>query len=494
VPYDSRDHTPAIACHSVMLTDLYELTMAAAYFACKFQARASFELFVRGMPRGRSYLIFTGLEQALDFLEDLRFKPQDIDYLRAHAMFSRVPTDFFDYLRELRFTGDVWAMPEGTPFFAQEPVLRVTAPIVEAQIVETYLLASIAFPTLVATKAARLVEAAQGRSVVEFGTRRAHGPEAGVLAARASYIGGCVGTSNVEAGQRFGIPTFGTIAHSFIMAYGDEEDAFRRFTEMYPQNSTLLIDTYDTLRAVDKIIAMGLRPTGVRIDSGNIADITKEVRRRLDAAGLRETIIFASGDLDEFIITRLLAQQAPIDYFAVGTALSTSKDAPSLGAVYKLVQLIEEERGATCATEQRVSSNGRPIAETRDAKPESGNRTRYAAKFAEGKITYPGDKQVFRFLDNECAVRDVIGRAEESFTGAQPLLQQVLRNGKRCSAVPALNEVKEHCARSLKAVPLQYRELSQAAAYPVSFSNELKHLLETVKHDLDSTIARREGR
>src|SRR4051812_35833779 len=352
---------PAIACHSVMLTDLYELTMAAAYFACKFHARASFELFVRGLPRGRSYLVFTGLEQALDFLEDLQFKPQDIDYLRRHAMFARVPGEFWNYLREFRFTGDVWAMPEGTPFFAEEPVLRVTAPIIEAQIVETYLLASAAFPTLVATKAARLLEAAQGRSVVEFGTRRAHGPEAGVLAARAAYIGGCAGTSNVEAGQRFGIPTFGTIAHSFIMAYGDEEDAFRRFTEMYPQNNTLLIDTYDTLRAVDKIIAMGLRPQGVRIDSGNIAEITKEVRLRLDEAGLRETTIFASGDLDEFVITRLLAQHAPVDYFAVGTALSTSKDAPSLGAVYKLVQLEEEERGATCESRgsERQGTEGR---------------------------------------------------------------------------------------------------------------------------------------
>jgi nicotinate phosphoribosyltransferase len=407
-------------------------------------------------------------------------------------MFRHVPDDFFDYLRTLRFSGDVWAMAEGTPFFAGEPVLRVTAPIIEAQIVETYMLTSVAFPTLVATKATRLVEAAQGRSVVEFGTRRAHGPEAGVLAARAAYIGGCTGTSNVEAGQRFGIPTFGTIAHSFIMAYGNEEDAFRRFTEMYPENNTLLIDTYDTLRAVDKIIAMGLRPQGVRIDSGNIAEVAKEVRRKLDVAGLRDTYIFASGDLDEFSITRLLAQHAPIDYFAVGTALSTSKDAPSLGAVYKLVQLVEEERGSVCDVGERAKRNEQ--GEIQDAIDKRGPSIRYAAKLAEGKITYPGDKQVFRLFNDECAVRDVIGRATESFSGAQPLLQQVMHEGKRSGPVPTLDEIKTHCARSLNAIPLSFRELTQADPYPVEFSQALKQLLDDVRHEVGGTVARREGR
>src|SRR5712691_6215112 len=234
--------------HSALLTDLYELTMAAAYFENGFRANASFELFVRSLPPQRGYLLAAGLDQALDFLEDVRFQPEDISFLRRHSAFAHVSDAFFDYLKTFRFTGEVWAVPEGTPIFSEEPLLRVTGPIIEAQIVETFLLSTLTFQTMIASKAARVVAAAQGRPVVEFGSRRAHGPEAGVLAARAAYIGGCTGTSNVEAGQRFGIPTFGTLAHSFVMAYSDEEEAFRR------DHSVLLVDTYDTLAAIDKII------------------------------------------------------------------------------------------------------------------------------------------------------------------------------------------------------------------------------------------------
>jgi nicotinate phosphoribosyltransferase len=285
---------------SALNTDLYELTMAAAYFESGMNPIATFELFARRLPPNRSFLLTAGQEQVMDYLGRLRFTPEQIVYLRNQPVFGHVSDGFFEYLRDFRFTGEVWSMPEGTLAFPNEPILRVTAPIIEAQVVETYVLSQICFQTLVATKAARVTEAAQGRSVVEFGTRRAHGPESGVLAARAAYVGGCAGTSNVEAGSRFGLPVFGTLAHSFIMAYADEAESFRQFERNFPEHSVLLVDTYDTLAAIDKIIASGLRPKGVRIDSGDLADVAHEVRERLDAGGLNDTTIFASGDLNEY--------------------------------------------------------------------------------------------------------------------------------------------------------------------------------------------------
>src|SRR5438309_5625247 len=373
-------------CHSALLTDLYELTMAAAYFDGKFHATASFELFVRALPPQRSFLVAAGLEQALDYLEKVRFEPEDIEYLRRHPVFQHVSAAFFDYLKDFRFNGEVWAMPECTLVFEEEPLLRVTAPIIEAQIVETFLLSTLTFQTMVASKGARMVDAAQGRGVVEFGSRRAHGAEAGVLAARAAYIAGCSGTSNLEAGRRFGIPTFGTQAHSFVMAYGDEEESFRNFERLFPEHGVLLIDTYDTLAAVDKIIHAGLQPRSVRLDSGDFVELSREVRKRLDQAGLSETKIFASGDLDEFVIADLLARGAQIDAFGVGTALATSKDAPALGGVYKLVDVA------------------------------SGDAPSYRAKFSEEKITYPGRKQVFRLPNCDGSAReDVIARESERY-------------------------------------------------------------------------------
>src|SRR5438128_8639207 len=243
--------------------------MAAAYFEDNFHPTASFELFVRSLPPQRGFLLAAGLDQALDFLENVRFSAEDIVVLRRHPASPRVGAAFFDYLKDFHFTGEVWAMPEGTLAFEEEPLLRVTAPIVEAQIVETFLLFTLTFQTRIASKAARVVAAAQGRAVVDFGSRRAHGPEAGVLAARAAYVAGCTGTSNVEAGQRFGIPTFGTQAHSFIMAHHDEEESFRDFQRLFPDHAVLLIDTYDSLAAIEKIIQSGLRPKSVRLDSGD---------------------------------------------------------------------------------------------------------------------------------------------------------------------------------------------------------------------------------
>jgi len=438
--------------HSALLTDLYELTMAAAYYENDFQATASFELFVRNLPRQRSYLLAAGLEQALDFLETVRFNPQEIAYLRAHPVFAHVSDAFFDYLKEFRFSGDVWAVPEGTLVFADEPLLRVTGPIVEAQIVETFLLTTLTFQTLIATKAARVVQAAGGRGVVEFGSRRAHGPEAGVLAARAAYIGGCSGTSNVQAGFRFGIPTYGTVAHSFVMAYGQEEESFQRFERVFPDHAVLLVDTYDTLAAIDKIIQLGMRPRGVRLDSGDLVSLSREVRRRLDHGGLGETKIFASGDLNEHTIAAVLAQGAPIDFFGVGTELATSKDAPALGGVYKLVEL-------------------------RD-----GAADHPRAKFSEDKVTYPGRKQVFRFRHPQGLYdHDVIARAEEDHPEAEPLLDCVLRQGKRTQPSPPLETIKKRARESLAHLPEPCRRLREPAAYPVKISQPLAQLLEEVR-------------
>jgi len=438
--------------HSALLADLYELTMAAAYFENDFRATASFELFVRSLPQERSFLVAAGLEQALEYLESVRFEASDITYLRRQPVFAHVSDAFFDYLKDFRFTGEVWAMPEGTPVFGEEPLLRVTAPIIEAQIVETCLLATLTFQTMIASKAARVVAAAKGRDVVEFGTRRAHGPEAGVLAARAAYIGGCAGSSNVQAGERFGIPIFGTLAHSFVMAYRNEEEAFRRFQKLFPEHGVLLVDTYDTLAAIEKIIRAGLRPKGVRLDSGDLLELSKQVRDRLDQAGLHDTRIVASGDLDEFSIADLLVRGAPIDAFGVGTALATSKDAPALGGVYKLVD---------------VQSTEGPS---------------YRAKFSEEKATHPGRKQVFRFRapgNNFCG--DIIACEGESYEGATPLLACVMQQGKRLRPSSGLEQIQEHARQELRRLPEAYRRIQDPEAYPVSFSQRLERLFEDVR-------------
>src|SRR5215470_1734836 len=390
---------------SGLLTDLYELTMAGGYVQNRFEARATFELFVRHLPQRRNYLVAAGLEQALDFLENVRFSSEDVSYLRAQPIFNNVHSDFFDYLSRFQFTGDVWAAPEGTIFFPGEPLLRVTAPIAEAQLIETGLLSILHFQTLIATKASRVTTAAAGRPVVEFGSRRAHGIEAGVLAARAAFVGGCEGTSNTFAGRRFGIPAYGTQAHSWIMAHEDEAEAFRNFLDVFPEESTLLVDTYDVHAAIEKIIALRRKPAGVRLDSGDVLSDSVWVRKRLDQAGWSDVKIFASGELDEERIETLLRGGARIDAFGVGTALSTSSDSPNIGVIYKLVEL------------------------------DVGGTTRSAAKFSQEKITYPGRKQIFRFSEKgEEFSGDVIGLDTETFPGSDPLLVPVMRAGKRIAA------------------------------------------------------------
>jgi nicotinate phosphoribosyltransferase len=452
---------PSPLCHSALLTDLYELTMAAAYFENKFEAKASFELFVRSLPPQRGYLLAAGLEQALEYLEEFRFRDEEIDYLRQHPVFQHVSSKFFEYLKDVRFTGEVWAMGEGTLAFAEEPLLRVTAPIIQAQIVETFLLSTLTFQTMIASKAARVVEAAQGRPVVEFGSRRAHGAEAGVIAARAAFIGGCNGTSNVEAGLRFGIPTFGTQAHSFVMAYRDEEHSFRDFERLFPEHGVLLIDTYDTLAAVDKIIRSGLRPGSVRLDSGDFVALSREVRRRFDQAGLTHTKIFASGDLDEFVIADLLSRGARLDAFGVGTALATSKDAPSLSGVYKLVDV------------------------------DFGQGPAGRAKLSNDKSTYPCRKQVFRKSATDGSYAgDIVAGESERIESAEPLLVCVMREGKRLNPSPKIQEAQQRAKSELERLPRQHRRLQSAERYPVQFSRVLKKNLEEIRHRLtQSAIA-----
>ncbi len=443
--------------YSGLLTDLYELTMAAGYLETGFEARATFELFVRSLPPRRNYLVAAGLDQALDFLENVRFSEDEITYLRNQRVFGHIGRAFFDYLAKFRFTGDVWAMPEGTVFFPGEPILRVTAPIAEAQIVETSLLSVINFQTMIASKAARVTQVAGERPVIEFGSRRAHGIESGLLAARAAAVGGCQGTSNVAAGQRFGIPVYGTQAHSWIMAHEDEETAFRRFLDIFPEHAVLLVDTYDVRAAVAKIIAMGRKPRGIRLDSGDLVADSIWARRMLDQAGWKDVIVFASGDLDEDRIASLLAEGARIDGFGVGTALSTSNDAPSLGVNYKLVET--EIRG----------------------------EVRSAAKFSAAKVTYPGKKQVFRFRHAYGRfARDTIGLENENFPGAELLLERVFSSGQRVAPRTDLKAARERCLDQRKRLPESLLSLDpEPELYPVGHSEKLEELLDGVRRRLE---------
>src|SRR3989339_1212874 len=328
-----------------IVTDLSQLTMAAGYFDQKMQDVATFELFVRHLPKNRSYLITAGLEEVLHYLTHIKFSTEAVKFIRELPAFNNVSNGFFEYLKNFTFSGTVYAIPEGNIAFADEPLIRVSAPIIETQIIETYLLSTINFQTSIATKASRVVYAAKSREVIDFGTRRAHGPQAGVLAARASFIGGCNGTSNVFAAYKLDIPAVGTIAHSWVMAFEDEQDSFRKFHEIFPDNTILLIDTYDTLSGARHAALIGKKLKSVRIDSGDLLKLSREVRKILDAEGLPHVKIVASGDLNEERIDDLLQNGAPIDSFGVGTEMVTSKDTPALGGIYKLVE--REHNGKT---------------------------------------------------------------------------------------------------------------------------------------------------
>jgi nicotinate phosphoribosyltransferase len=434
---------------NALLTDLYELTMAAGYFqAGKTAERAVFELAIRRLPPRRNFVLAAGLPQAVDYLLNLSFTSEEIDYLRELPQFRNVSPAFFDYLRDFRFTGDLFAVPEGTPLFAGEPMLTLRAPIVEAQIPETYLLSALSFQTLIATKAARCAEVAGGRPIVEFGTRRAHTPDAGVLGARAAYLGGCAGTSNTLAGFRYGIPVAGTVAHSWVMSFCGEPEAFRQIQRLLGDSTVQLIDTYDTIKGAQRAAQSDAPFWGVRIDSGDFLTVSRQVRGILDEAGRGDAKIMVSGDLDEYKIRDLLAAGAPIDSFGVGTQLAVSADAPTLSAVYKLVEI------EICGIQ------------------------RFTAKFSDDKPSYPGAKQIFRDVH-----RDVIARSGECGRG-EALLRPIILGGRLIEPLPTLEQARQRAAESVAKLPAGLRELDETEPWPVIHSRELRELIERTRRNV----------
>jgi nicotinate phosphoribosyltransferase len=440
---------PLTAVRPALVTDLYELTMAAAYQANGIEHEATFELSVRRMPSRRRFLVAAGLDDVLAGFEAFRFAPEDLTYL---AGLELLPTPFLDCLATLRFTGDVWAVPEGEVVFAGEPLVRVTAPVIEAQLVETFLLNRIASQTMLASKAARVAIACGDRQFVDFSARRDHGVDAAMAAARSSWIAGSAGTSLVAAGERWGIPVSGTMAHSFVMAFDDERDAFRAYARSFPRGVVLLIDTYDTVegahRAVEvarELAGQGIRLAGVRLDSGDLLALSLEVRRILDDAGLGEVDVMASGDLDEDRIHDLRSGGAAIDAFGVGTQLGTSADEPSLGAVYKLVE----------------DADGPKM------------------KLATGKVTLPGRKQVWRQPDH-----DVVGLHDEDLHG-RPLLEQVMAGGRRTGPPEPLEAIRDRCADAVAALPDRLRSLepTEEQLWPIDTSPALGRLAEAVRSE-----------
>ncbi|MDF9392382.1 MULTISPECIES: nicotinate phosphoribosyltransferase [Methylococcus] len=439
---------------SVLLTDFYQLTMLQGYHAQRMNGTAVFEFFVRKFPGGaepkRNFLVAAGLEQALDFLEGMRFRPEEIEWLRTTGRFA---PDFLDALAELRFTGDVDAMAEGTVCFPGEPILRVTAPLPQAQLAETRLINLLHFQTLIASKAARMTLAAPRKLLIDFGLRRAHGAEAGLLAARAACLAGFAGTSDVLAGRLWGIPLYGTMAHSFVQAHDDELTAFEHFALAQPDNLVLLIDTYDTEAGAEKLIplaerlaAKGIRIQGVRLDSGDLAEHARRVRNILDRGGLGHVSIFASGSLDEYLLARHTEEAVPIDGYGIGTRMDTSSDAPYLDCAYKLQEYAGIPR----------------------------------RKRSEGKATWPGRKQVYRYYDGEGKLqRDSLTLVDDAQPG-EPLLRPVMRNGRRLAASPSLQTLRTRALEQLGRLPEALRRLAPAPAYPVEIAGRLKSLVQVM--------------
>jgi len=444
---------------SALLTDLYQLNMDQAYLEHGETATAVFEFFVRNLPARRGFLLAAGLEQTLDFLENLRFGADEIAWLKDTGRFG---ADLLDYLAGFRFSGDVDAMPEGTVFFANEPIVRVTAPMPQAQLAESRLINILHFQTLIASKAARMMFAAPGKTIVDFGMRRAHGAEAGVMAARASYIAGFAGTATVLAGKEFGIPIFGTMAHSFVEAFDDETAAFAAFAQSRPDNLVFLIDTYDIEAAARKVVALaprlkanGITIRGVRLDSGDLAAASRKVRRILDAGGLNDVTIFASGGLDEDRLAALTKDAAPIDGFGVGTSLTTSSDVPTLDCVYKLQEYAGLPR----------------------------------RKRSENKATWPGRKQVWRRYGADGRMAgDIVAREGDRHDG-EPLLELVMRGGQRIKPAPTLDAIRQRAKEQLERVPEALRAVVPAAIYPVEVAGELDALAADVDRRIKEKLA-----
>lgn len=423
------------------VTDLYQLTMMAGYAASGMSGkRATFELFVRRLPAGRSYLVFAGLEQAIGDLLRLQFSPSQVEAIRALPVFRHIDPAWFDALHSVRFRGDVWAVPEGSVVFAGEPLVRVEACLPEAQWVETFLIASLSYTTLVASKASRVFEAAQGRGLLDFGARRGHGPHSGFLCARAAYLAGFDATSHVEAALRLGIPCSGTMAHSWVQSFGDEDASFRAFSHAFPEVPTLLVDTYDTLEGVRRAAQIEPPIGAVRLDSGDLLDLARQARSILDAAGRSSVKIVASGDLEERKIQALVSAGAPIDLFGVGTELITSRDAPALSMVYKLVA---------------IDGQGR-------------------LKLSPGKASYPLAKQIYRRLDPSGHFSgDTIGLPGENLDGI-PLLVPYVRQGELIADLPSLDSIRAHCAAQRAMLPAGLRNLDAREVYPVDYSPTLQ--------------------
>jgi len=441
---------------NAIFTDLYELTMVQAYWQNNMIARARFSLFFRQYPPNRAYFVAAGLEEVLDYLQDFRFADDDLNYLRSTGQFQDA---FLDSLKELKFTGNVRAMQEGTIFFASEPVLEVEGPMIEVQLIETFLINQINLQTILATKASRVVHAARGKTVVDFAARRTHGTEAANKMARSSYISGFAGTSNVLAGGLYDIPTVGTMAHSFITAFEDETEAFRAYARSFPDTSTFLVDTYDTLEGTRNAarVALEMREHGhelraIRLDSGDMLDLSLKAREILDKAGLSNVQIFASGGLDEFEVERLLSAGAAIDGFGVGTKVGVSADAPWTDCAYKLVEY-----------------DGRPT-----------------LKLSTEKQTLAGAKQVFRYRDPQGKFSNDVIAAEGELqpSNSESLLQTVMTNGAKTAEHPILSELRQRFAREFVLLPDEHKVIEAPAEFDVRISHTLAKLQDDVTADI----------
>jgi len=434
-----------------LFTDLYELTMAAGYFDRRLFETATFSLFIRNYPPQRNFFVAAGLQDCLYELESLRFNEEDISFLSDTDLFR---ADFLSYLKQLRFTGDVHSLPEGTIFFANEPILEITAPLIEAQIVETFLLNTIGFQTLIASKSARCVHSASGRQLIDFSLRRTQGHDAGIKVARSTHIAGFDGTSNVLAGKEYGIPISGTMAHSYVQAFGGDFEAFTSYADTFPNNAVFLIDTFDTLKGASEAVKVarqmkqkGHTLRGVRLDSGDMIRLSQQVRYFLDEAGLEEVKIFASGGFDEFKINQALVEGAAIDAFGVGTSLGVSADAPFADIVYKMVRYGQ----------------------------------RHVRKFSPGKESLGGKKQVFRFLqENGFYLKDTIGLRSENFSSGSALLEPVMLSGRMIQPYPTLQEIRHHFKANFAVFPNEYKDLSARIKYPVEVSPRLRDLQPTL--------------
>jgi nicotinate phosphoribosyltransferase len=430
-----------------LFTDLYELTMTAGYFAHRVLDTATFSLYIRDVYSTRNFFVAAGLEQVLDELAGFRFSDEEIDYLKTTGRFS---ADFLSFLKQLRFSGDVYAMPEGTVFFANEPVLEVTAPIIEAQLLETFLLNTVGFQTMIASKAARCIHAAAGRPLIDFSLRRTQGRDAGLNVARSTFIAGFTATSNVLAGKIYGIPISGTMAHSYVGAFDSEKDAFLAYSETFPEQCIFLIDTYDTLEGAKNAVAVakemkkkGHALIGVRLDSGDTVSLSQGVRRILDDAGFYNVQIFASSGFDEFKISKVLSEGARIDAFGVGTKLGVSSDAPFVDVVYKMVRF----------------------------------KDRDVRKLSPGKVTLAGEKQVFRKKNSKgYFVEDIIGVRDEHILESEPLLEKVMENGIALRAHPLLEEIRKRFELNFSRLDEKYKSINDVVVYSVKLSRGLEKL------------------